>query len=140
MAAAIRLITGLVLGWVTAQAIMTAGFALLRGMWPEYALAEPDKAFTLAMLFARLIVFTALISGAASVATLVSRDERAAWLVGGVVLLLSLPQHLYYVWADYPACYHFVYLFSILPIAVYSGKAARRLFPRLFIAEATAQP
>jgi hypothetical protein len=129
---AIRLVVGLMLGGVAAWAIMAGGFSLLRGMWPEYALAEPEKAFTLAMLFARLGIFSALIAGAASVATIVARDGRAAWLAGGLILLLSLPPHLYYLWDDYPAWYHFVYLLSIVPIAAYSGRVVRQTLPGTF--------
>jgi len=95
-------------------------------------LVEPEKAFTLTMLFARLIIFTALIAGTAGVATLVAGDRRVAWLVGGIILVLSLPQHLYYVWDDYATWYHFVYLVTILPIAVYSGRAVRWVLPEAF--------
>ena len=134
----LRLAAGLLLGCVTAWAIMAAGFSLLRAMWPDYVLADPENAFTLAMLFARLSIFAALIAGAAGVATLVARDGRAAWFAGGLILLLSLPPHLYYLWADYPAWYHFVYLLSILPIAAYSGRAVRRTLPGAFRAESAA--
>lgn len=129
---ALRFVAGLILGWVTASAIMAAGFALLRGMWPDYALAEPEKTFTLAMLFARLGIFAALIAGAAGVATLVAGDERAAWLAGGLILLLSLPPHLYSLWPDFPAWYHLVYLLSIVPLSWYSGRQVRRRFPGAF--------
>ncbi len=132
---ALRLVAGLVLGWVTAWAIMAVGFSLLRSMWPDYALAEPEKAFTLGMLFVRLSIFAVLMAGAAGVATLVAGDVRAAWLAGGGILLLSLPPHLYYLWDDYPAWYHFVYLLSIVPIAAYSGRAVRRTLPGAFLAE-----
>lgn len=132
---ALRLVAGLVLGWAASWAIMALGVFVLRSLWPAYVLAEPEKAFSLGMLFARLSIFAALIAGAAGVATLVAGDRRAAWIAGGMILLVSLPPHLYYLWDEYPAWYHFVYLLSILPIAAYTGRAVRRMLPGAFPAE-----
>ena len=136
----LRLVAGLALGWATSWATLTGGFALLRVVWPDYALADPEKAYTLTMLFIRLVIFTAMIAATASVATLVAGDRRVAWIAGGLILALSIPPHLYpgYVWEDYPAWYHFVYLLSILPIAVYSVRLFRRVLPRAFLAESAA--
>ncbi len=138
--AVLRFVAGLALGWATSWTILTGGFSLLRVVWPDYALAEPEKAFTLTMLFVRLVIFTAMIAATAGVATLVAGDRRVAWIAGGLILALSLPPHLYpgYVWEDYPAWYHFVYLLSILPIAVYSGRLVRRVLPGAFLAESAA--
>ena len=119
----------------TGWAIMAAGFSLLRSTWPDYVLADPENAFTLAMLLARLSIFAALTAGGACVAAIVAGDGRVAWLIGGLLLLLSLPPHLYYLWDDYPAWYHFVYLLSIVPIAAYSGRVARLTFPGAFRSE-----
>jgi hypothetical protein len=64
---------------------------------------------------------------AAWIATRVARDAGTAarWL-GGVVLAMSLWDHLVRVWADYPAWYHLVYLSYLLPLAVLSGRVASR--------------
>ncbi len=136
----LRFVAGLALGWATSWAILTGGFSLLRVVWPDYALAEPEKAFTLTMLFARLAIFTAMIAATSAVAALVAGERRVAWIAGGLILALSIPPHLYpgYVWEDYPAWYHFVYLLSILPIAVYSGRLVRRVLPGAFLAESAA--
>ena len=81
-----------------------------------------------------------MIAATAGVATLVAGDRRVAWIAGGLILALSLPPHLYpgYVWEDYPAWYHLVYLLSILPIAVYSGRLVRRVLPGAFLGESAA--
>jgi len=136
----LRCVAGLALGWVTSWAILAGGFSLLRGVWPDYALAEPEKSYTLAMLFVRLVIFSAMIAATAGVAALVAGDRRVAWLAGGLILATSIPPHLYpgYVWDDYPAWYHAVYLLSILPIAAYSGRWARRVVPRVFPRESAA--
>jgi hypothetical protein len=137
----LRFVAGLALGWVTSWAILRGGFALLRVAWPDYALADPEKAYTLTMLFARLIVFSAMIAATAGVAALVAGRKRIAWIAGGLILALSLPPHLYpgYVWGDYPAWYHIVYLVSILPIAALGGRWARRLYPGAFLVSSAAQ-
>jgi len=126
-----RSVAGLVLGWATSWVVLNVGFALLRASWPAYALADPEKAFTLTMLFVRLIIFSSMIAATSGVATLVSGDKRFAWLAGVLILAVSIPPHLYpgHVWDDYPGWYHIVYLLSIVPIAVIGGQAARRLFP-----------
>ena len=88
---ALRLVAGLVLGGLTAWLIMALGFFLLRSMWPDYVLAEPEKTFTLAMLFARLSIFALLTAGAACVAPLVAGDNgRAAWLIGAALRVRRL--------------------------------------------------
>ena len=129
--AVLRLVAGLALGWATSWVILTGGFALLRASWPAYALADPEKAYTLPMLFIRLLIFSSMIAATSGVATLVAGDKRIAWIAGGLILAVSIPSHLYpgYVWEDYPAWYHIAYLVSILPIAVFAGQLVRRLFP-----------
>ncbi len=131
----LRFVAGLALGWAISWAILAGGFALLRVVWPDYALAEPDRAYTLAMLFVRLVIFTAMIAATAGVATLAAGDERVALIAGGLILALSIPPHLYpgYVWNDYPGWYHIGYLLSILPIAVLAGQLVQRLAPRTFV-------
>lgn len=127
---ALRFVAGLLAGCATAVAIAKVAFWGLRSTWPEYAAAEPEKTFTLAMLFARLGVAAVLTAGAACVATLVAGDRgRTAWWLGGLFLLLSLPPHLYFLWDDYPAWYHFAYLLSLVPIAGYSGGLVRSAWP-----------
>ena len=102
----LRLIAALVAGCVTAVAIALAGTFTARILWPEYAAAEAEKAFTFVMLASRLTVGVLCTSGAACVTTLIARDDgKAAWWLGGIFLATSLPIHLYRVWADYPAWY-----------------------------------
>ena len=139
--AVLRLAGGLALGWATSWVILTGGFALLRASWPAYALADPEKAYTLPMLFIRLLIFSSMIAATSGVATLVAGDKRIAWIAGGLILAVSIPSHLYpgYVWDDYPAWYHIAYLVSILPIAVFAGQLVRRLFPEASLEASAAQ-
>ena len=123
----VRRVAGLALGCATSWVVLTGGFALLRASWPDYVLADPEKDYTLTMLFVRLFIFSSMIAATSGVAALVAGDKRFAWIAGAVILALSIPAHLYpgYVWDDYPAWYHIVYLVSIVPIAVIAGRSVR---------------
>lgn len=127
--AILRALAALPLGWATSWLVLNGGFALLRAAWPDYASADPEKAYTLAMLIVRLLIFSSMIAATSGIATLVAGDKRFAWIAGGLILAMSIPPHLYpgYVWDDYPAWYHIVYLLSILPCAVFAGRSVRRL-------------
>jgi hypothetical protein len=133
----LRFVAAAVLAWVTSSVVLSGGFALLKASWPDYALAAPDKAYTLTMLFVRLFIFSTMIAATSAVATFVARDGRFAWIAGGLILAVSIPPHLYpaYVWDDYPAWYHIVYLISILPIGVVAGRSVQRLYPPATLAE-----
>ncbi len=127
-----RFIMSLALGCGIAVAIATAGVLLARSLWPQYAAAEPHKHYTLIMLIARLAVGALSVAAAACGATAFAGDrERTAWWLGGLFLVLSIPNHLYsgYVWNDYPIWYHFVYLSYLVPVAGLTP----RLFPSLFL-------
>jgi hypothetical protein len=111
-------------GCVTALAIALTATLAARTLWPAYAAAEPRKAYTLVMLVVRLAVGASCAAGSAGVATIIARDTgRAAWWLGGFLLAISLPMHLYYEWADFPVWYHLLYLFYLMPIAGLTGRA-----------------
>jgi len=126
----VRFIASLVVGCGVVVALSAVAFSALRALWPEYVAAEPDKAFTLGMLFARLGIAAVLTIAAACAATLVAGDRGvAAACLGALFLVVSLPAHLDYVWDDYPAWYHFVYLVSLVPLAYGSARALRSVVP-----------
>ena len=119
---AVRMFGGLLVGFLCAAGIAWLAFTTLKTTWPEYAAAAPEKAFTLPMLWSRLGVAGFLTVVSAAAATLVAGDRRAAWVLGVLLVLVSLPSHLHYVWADYPAWYHAVYLLSLVPLAWVGGR------------------
>ena len=130
----LRMLGALVLGWITSRLVLAGAFAMLRAVWPEYADAAPERAYTLAMLLVRLVVFSAMIAATSAVATLVAGDRRFAWVTGGLILAISIPPHALpgEVWDAYPVWYHLTYLASILPIAVVAGRATPRVAPGAF--------
>lgn len=123
-----RRIAALLAGCAGAVAIAAVAFGALRALWPEYLAAEPTRAYTLAMMFARLGIAALCTAGAAVVATIVAGDDGTiAWWLGGFFVLISLPSHLHYVWDAYPAWYHFTYLAGLIPIAGFSARAFRSI-------------
>jgi len=129
---ALRLLGGVSLGALTWSVILKGGFAILREVWPSYALADPERAYTLSMLLVRLTIFVGVISATSAVAALVAKDSRVALLAGAVIFAVSIPPHLYpgYLWEDYPAWYHIVYLISILPSAFLTARYVEHYFQR----------
>jgi hypothetical protein len=117
----LRMVAGLAVGFLCAGAIARLAFTALQSAWPEYAAAAPERAFTLPMLWSRLGVAASLTVASGAAAVLVAGDRRAAWVLGSLFVLVSLPSHLYYVWADYPVWYHAVYLLSLVPLAWLGG-------------------
>ena len=127
---ALRMIAGLVVGFVCAAGIARLAFTALQSAWPEYAAAAPAKAFTLPMLWSRLGVAAFLTVASSVAAVLAAGDRRAAWVLGCLFVLVSLPSHLYYVWADYPVWYHAVYLLSLVPLAWLGGRLVPGTLPQ----------
>lgn len=80
---------------MTYWVVRIGGFALLRATWPECALAEPQKPYTLTMPFVLLFIFSSMIAATSAVTTIISEDKRLAWIAGGLLLALSTPWHLY---------------------------------------------
>ena len=126
----VRLIVALAAGCVTAVVIASVATILARALWPDYALAEPTKAYTLAMLLSRLAAGALSTTGAAIITSLIARENRrAVWWLGILFVALSLPQHLPLIgttWYGYPVWYHFGYLAYLVPIAVLTGRCLGR--------------
>jgi len=127
----VRIVVAVLIGVVVSRIVLDGGSMLLRTAWPAYAVAEPDRAYSLAMLFVRLVMFSTMIAAVSAIGTLVAHDHRFSWLAGSVILAISIPPHLYpgHVWEFYPPWYHIVYLVSIIPLALLAGHLARRLIP-----------
>ena len=82
------------------------------------------------MLWSRLGVAAFLTVASGAVTALVAGDRRGAWVLGCLFVLVSLPSHLYYVWADDPVWYHAVYLLSLVPLAWLGGRLVPGSLPQ----------
>lgn len=127
-------VTGVLAGGVAWIAIGLAGLFLLRTGWSDYAAAEPTKAYNFAMLLSRLALASVCSISSGFVAVTTAKDNRkAAWWLGALLLLGSMPLHLpisyFNVWADYPAWYHAVYLLSLMPLIGFGGYLAQSVLP-----------
>lgn len=118
MRSILAFIAGL-LGWVVTASVLNR---LLRLGMPGYLAAEPTLAFTLAMLWARLILGAAS-SGVAGFVVARIAPTRA-WLplaVGVLLLMLFIPLH-YTLWNKFPLWYHLVFLASLVPFVALGAR------------------
>lgn len=119
-----RMILGVIAGlaaWVLFVTLLNWG---LRAWLPGYAHAEHVMAFSFAMKIARLVIaaLTSLVAGA--VVRVIAPENRAApWIVGLVLVMLFVPQHVH-LWRTFPIWYHLTFLLTLAPLVVL-GAAAR---------------
>ena len=94
-------------------------------LWPEYA-AVADRAYTLPMLWSRLVSGAAATIFAAWFAVLLGKqDLKTGFLIGVALLGLSVPWHLN-IWDKYPVWYHLAWFAIIVPSALLGARLARR--------------
>jgi len=100
----LAVVTGLVV-WVLVVSLLNRG---LRFGLAGYAVAEPTMTFTLGMKIARLILgaLSSLAAGAAT-AAIASSNPRLPWVVGAILLVAFLPEHIL-IWVKFPVWYHLV--------------------------------
>lgn len=99
--------------WVLFVTMLNWG---LRAWLPGYSHAEPVMAFSLAMEIARLSIaaLTSLAAGAL-VRTIPPASRAAPWIVGAVLLILFVPQHVH-LWNRFPVWYHLTFLLTLAPL------------------------
>jgi hypothetical protein len=113
-------------GLITWGVIGALGFTILRRAWPDYALAEPDWAFTLPMQLARLAVAVICSIGAGCVIGFVAgKRTLVPWVLGIVMVALFIPSHIK-LWDKFPVWYHLFFLVTLVPVLVGSGRLTAR--------------
>jgi hypothetical protein len=124
----LRILVAIGAGALTWHLVLGASMGILRLLWPAYDAAYPERDYTLAMLWVRLVVFSVTVIATSTTAVLVGRDERLAWLSGLAILGFSIPPHFYpgYIWLEYPPWYHYAWLLSIVPLALASVPIGRK--------------
>ena len=111
--------------WIAFTLIGTAGFFLLRFSWHDYAVAEKETTFTLAMLLSRLALSVVCSVGAGWLAVVVGKgDSKTSWWLGILMVLIFVPIH-YGLWDKFPVWYHLTFLFTLAPIVGFSGRLAQ---------------
>ncbi|HTQ99709.1 MAG TPA: hypothetical protein VMH83_06955 [Candidatus Acidoferrum sp.] len=117
----VMIVTGVLAGYVTWWVIGIAGFAALRRFWPGYAALEPNFAFTLPMLLARLAlgIVCSVVAGALA-AIIAKRLWPPTLAIGFVILLQFIPAHIQ-LWHIAPLWYHVFFLGTLVPWVVLGG-------------------
>ena len=110
--AVIACIVGL-LAWVVVVSLLDR---LLRLSLTGYAAAEPEFAFTLGMMAARLAMaaVTSLLAGAA-VGAIAPASPRTPWILGLILLAMFIPIHVK-LWHVFPIWYHATFLVTLAPL------------------------
>jgi hypothetical protein len=121
----IRTVAAVIIGCVVWFLMATVGNFLLRALLPGYATVEPSMAFSLSMLFARLVlgIVSSFVAGFVT-AAVAQRKPAAVYAFAIVLVLLFLPVH-FNLWAKFPVWYHITFLVSLAPL-VLMGAAVRR--------------
>lgn len=97
---------------------------VIRVAIPGYTAAEKTLEFTLAMKFARLLMAALTSIAAGAVAQYVSRANRwAAPIAGVIVLAMFLPVHIA-IRSRLPLWYHLAFLLTIIPWVMLGAKLA----------------
>lgn len=116
---------GAVMNVVAWGALGTLMLVAVRIMWPEYAEAEPARAYDLAMMVMRLSVSSIALIGAAYIAATAVRENKITPLAGALLMLaLFVPYHIS-IWDEYPAWYHLTFLVSIPVLTILGSRLAR---------------
>jgi len=128
MPKAVKIVLGVLIGFVAWFIVATLGNWVVRGTVPGYVEAERAVKFTLPMLCARLAVsaLSSLASGLAC--ALLARSTPSAVIILAVALVLFfVPVH-YSLWSQFPMWYHATFLVSLAPLAWLGGKLARGIW------------
>ena len=118
----LRGVLAVVAGFVVWFAVATVGNFAIRWLAPGYTEVEKAMDFSLAMMFARLILgaVASLAAGAACIAI-----ARGSWVAIGaltfLLLALFVPVHLN-LWATFPMWYHIVFLGSLVLLVVLGAR------------------
>jgi hypothetical protein len=119
-------ILSVVAGLVVWVAAITIAGLIMRAMWSEYAAVADAMTFTLPMMWARLSIAAVATVIAGAVAAMVARRGMlAAVIVGAILLVLFVPQHIM-LWARFPVWYHLTFLSSLVPLTYVGGRMATR--------------
>jgi hypothetical protein len=118
MRSTLAFIAGL-LGWIVIASVLNR---LLRLGLPGYLAAEPTMAFTVTMMWARLVL--AAVSSLAAgfiVARLAPTATRLPMALGALLLVAFIPIH-YQLWDKFPPWYHLIFLLSLVPLVTLGGR------------------
>jgi hypothetical protein len=114
----LRIILGIVAGFVVWFLVASVGNVLFRVSWPGYAQVEATMMFGPAILTGRLLlgVMSSLCGGFVA-AWIAKGNATTAKILGAGLTLFFLPVH-YGLWDKFPIWYHALFLVSLFPITL----------------------
>lgn len=118
----LRIILGVVAGFV-AWSILWVGFdALLRAVWTSYDESVKTMTFSSSMLIIPLVssAVVSIISG--YVAALIAKENSKSSLILGILLLIVGIMVQIGVWDKIPIWYHLTFLILLIPMTIFGGK------------------
>lgn len=131
-----RIVLALIAGLIAWLAIVSVLDLILRAFIEGYAAGEPTFTFTSAMLFWRLVlaVIASLVTGAL-VAWIAPASPRVPWILGMLLLAMSLIEHVM-IWNGFPVWYHLTFLLTLAPLVALGARLApvRRAPPQQGVA------
>jgi hypothetical protein len=125
MPKAMKIVLGVLVGFVVWFVVATVGNFAVRGLVAGYVEAEPAMRFTLPMLLARLGLgaISSLAAGYVCGALLRSVPV-AVKIFAGLLVIFFIPVH-YSLWTRFPIWYHVVFLASLAPLALLGARVAK---------------
>jgi hypothetical protein len=115
-----------IIAWMLVASLLNIG---LRVAMPGYAAAEPDKAFTLAMQLARLVMGAlASLAGGAAAGWIDRPAGGSVWIIAAALLAAFIPAHVS-LWLVFPVWYHLTFLLSLAPLTVLGSLLVPRRAP-----------
>ena len=115
---------GVVAGLVVWLILASVAGLILRAAWPAYAQVATAMTFTLSMKIARLAIGAVATVAAGVVARAVARSTAAGLVVGAVLLVIFVPEHVE-LWDKFPIWYHLTFLLSLVPLSYFGSRMVR---------------
>jgi hypothetical protein len=120
----VKPILGVVAGLAVWLILASVAGLILRAAWPAYAQVATEMKFTLSMKIARLAIGALATVAAGVVARAVARSTAAGLVVGAVLLVIFVPEHVE-LWDKFPIWYHLTFLLSLVPLSYFGSRMVR---------------
>jgi hypothetical protein len=117
----VKRILGIAAGLVVWIGVATVAGLILRAAWPGYVDVAASMNFTLGMKIARLSIGAVATIAAGLTTARITRSLLPAVLVGAVLLVAFVPEHMS-LWEKFPIWYHLTFLLSLVPLSYVGGR------------------
>ncbi len=118
----LKIILGIIAGFVVWSILWVASDAILRAVWTNYDESVAAMSFSTAMLIVPLILsaVVSIISG--YIAALIAGENTKSPLILGIILLIVGVLVQMSVWEQIPLWYHLTFWILLVPMTILGGK------------------